>query len=75
MIQVYCNPHCVQCNATKRELEKRQIPYEVVELEKNEEAMEKVKELGYRQAPVVIVSDLLHWSGFRPDIIAALDVD
>ena len=33
--------------------------------------LEKVKELGYLQAPVVVTDDE-HWSGFRPDKIDAL---
>ena len=35
------------------------------------EAMARVTELGYRQAPVVIAGED-HWSGFRPDMIGAL---
>lgn len=36
------------------------------------EALDKVKSLGYLQAPVIVTEDGEHWSGFRPDLIAAL---
>ena len=35
------------------------------------EALERLKSLGYMQAPVV-VTDQDHWSGFRPDKIEEL---
>lgn len=31
-----------------------------------------VEDLGYSEAPVVVVSDEHHWSGFRPDQIDRL---
>ncbi|PYE84168.1 hypothetical protein DFP88_103536 [Pseudoroseicyclus aestuarii] len=35
---------------------------------KDAEAMDRVTELGYRQAPVVVAGDR-HWCGFRPELI------
>lgn len=70
-ITVYTKPSCVQCNATFRALGDRGIPYNVVDLSIDEEAMATVKELGYLQAPVV-VTPTEHWSGFRIDKISAL---
>lgn len=66
---VYSKPACVQCNATDRALENKGIPYRVVDLTQNPEALEYVQDLGYLQAPVVVVDDQDHWSGFRPDHI------
>lgn len=70
-ITVYSKPACVQCDATYRALDKRGIEYTVVDISQDSEALEMVRALGYLQAPVVVAGDT-HWSGFRPDQIAAL---
>ena len=70
-VTVYTKPACVQCNATYRALDKRGIDYQVVDVTEDAAALEKIKELGYMQAPVVI-TEQDHWSGFRPDKIAEL---
>ncbi len=69
---VYTKPNCVQCNATYRSLDKSGIPYKIVDLTQDAEAMAMVQELGYRQAPVVVAGDE-HWSGFNPARIKALE--
>lgn len=71
MIIVYSKPACVQCTATTREMDKKGINYEYIDLTKDSDAMETVKGLGYMQAPVVVAGDD-HWAGFRPDKIEAL---
>ena len=70
-ITVYSKPLCVQCDATKRALNKAGIRYEIVDVTENPDALAKIKALGYGQAPVVIADDD-HWSGFRPARIKAL---
>lgn len=70
-VTVYSKPACVQCTATIRALDAAAITYNVVDLTTDLDAMTVVQELGYRQAPVVVAEDK-HWSGFRPDMIAAL---
>ena len=70
-VTVYSKPACVQCNATYRALDKKGIAYETVDMSQDAEALERVRSLGYMQAPVVITSED-HWSGFRPDKIKAL---
>ncbi|MGL4174178.1 MAG: glutaredoxin family protein [Actinomycetota bacterium] len=47
------------------------IPYRVVDLSEHSEAIEYVKDLDatYMQAPIVVVDEHDHWSGFRPDQI------
>ncbi|WP_026530710.1 glutaredoxin-like protein NrdH [Haematomicrobium sanguinis] len=67
-VTVYTKPACVQCNATYRALDRKGIEYKTVDLSQDAEALERVRELGYAQAPVV-VTDADHWSGFRPDKI------
>jgi glutaredoxin-like protein NrdH len=69
---VYTKPNCVQCNATYRSLDKAGIPYKIVDLTQDAEAMKKVQDLGYRQAPVVIAGSE-HWSGFNPAQIRKLE--
>ena len=71
MITVYTKPACVQCNATFRALDSRGIEYRTVDLSKDPNALDVVKAMGYMQAPVVVTEND-HWSGFRPDKIAAL---
>lgn len=71
MVLVLSKPSCVQCNATYRALDSKNVEYKVIDLTEDAGAMEKAKSLGYAQAPVVITADD-HWSGFRPDKIASL---
>lgn len=68
---VYTKPSCVQCNATYRALDAKGVEYEIHDLSEDPRALERVKALGYLQAPVV-VTDEGHWSGFRPDKIDEL---
>lgn len=68
-IVVYSKPSCVKCDWTYKALDAKGITYEVVDLAEDENALEYVKDLGYLEAPVVVVDDQDHWSGFRPDHI------
>ena len=61
---VYTQPSCVQCDRTKRFLNVKEVPYEVVDITENQEAFNFVVSLGYQSVPVV-VTDSGHWSGFR----------
>jgi len=70
-ITVYSTPSCVQCKATYRALDKQGVPYEVVDVTTDAQALAMVHGLGYVQAPVVVAGDE-HWSGFRPDRISAV---
>lgn len=71
-VTVYTKPACVQCNATYRALDKKGIEYKSVDISEDPEALERVRAMGYMQAPVVI-TDNDHWSGFRPDKIAEIN--
>ncbi len=70
-IIVYSKPACVQCTATTRALDAKGISYDIIDLTEDADALARVTELGYRQAPVVVADDT-HWSGFRPDMIGRL---
>ena len=71
-VTVYSKPACVQCNATVRALDKKGIEYDVIDMSQDMDALERVRALGYMQAPVVMTK-ADHWSGFRPDKIAELE--
>jgi len=71
MITVYTKPACVQCDATKRMMDKLKIKYSVVDITENQEAFDMIISKGFKSAPVVITeSD--SWSGFNPDKIGEL---
>lgn len=80
-ITVYTKPNCPQCVFTKRELDKLEdaegnplnLEYTTIDITEDAEARAYVMdELGYLQAPVVVVDADNHWSGFSPDKIKAL---
>lgn len=73
MVTVYTLPSCVQCDSTKRYLQRNLIEFREVDLSQDETAMEHVRELGHTQAPVVEVGDT-NWSGFRMDQLNKLVV-
>lgn len=70
-ITVYSKPRCVQCDATYRALDKAGVEYTTVDVTRDAESLEYILGLGYQQAPVV-VTDAVHWSGYRPDRIKAV---
>lgn len=71
MVTVYTKPSCVQCNATYRALDKKGITYSSLDISQDADALERLKALGYQQAPVV-ESPIGDWSGFRSDKIDEL---
>lgn len=73
-VTVYTLPSCVQCESTKKVLDKNNVEYSVIDLSQDESAYEMVKALGYQAAPIVIAGDD-HWSGFRPDKLGALSAN
>ena len=72
MVEVLSKNSCVQCTATYRALDNNGIEYEVVNMDDNPAALERAKELGFLQAPVVIPPVGEAWSGYDPDRIKAL---
>jgi glutaredoxin-like protein NrdH len=72
-VTVYTNPNCVQCEQTKRFLDKEGIEYTVENLQ-SDENYEKLVEFvnqGFKAAPIV-VTDTETWSGFKPDKLGAI---
>ena len=70
-VTVYTKPHCVQCEATKRQLRRQGIDFTAVDLTGDPEALRTVRQAGFKQAPVVMTDDA-SWSGYRPDMIRQL---
>ena len=71
MVTIYTKNNCVQCDATKRMMDKLGVEYETVNISDYPEELDKLIELGYRAAPVVI-TDNDSWAGFQPDRITGL---
>ncbi|QCU79685.1 glutaredoxin family protein (plasmid) [Citricoccus sp. SGAir0253] len=66
-------PACMQCRLTTTALTTAGLEFEEVDVRHTPEALEYIQaELGYTQAPVVVVTDQDHWSGFQPDQIHRL---
>jgi glutaredoxin-like protein NrdH len=71
MTTVYVKPSCVQCDMTKRYMDKNGVSYTTIDITQDQEAFDMVISLGFQSAPVVI-SDVGSWSGFQPDKINLL---
>jgi glutaredoxin-like protein NrdH len=71
MITVYTKPSCVQCDATKRMMDKLKIEYSTVDITVDAEAFDMIVSKGFKSAPVVITDDD-SWAGFNPDKISEL---
>ncbi len=68
---VYTKPACVQCDMTKRYMDKNGIEYTTVDITKDSEALDMILGMGFQSAPVVI-SKAGSWAGFQPDKINLL---
>ena len=67
-VTVYTNPNCVQCEMTKKYLDKEGITYTVEDLqaEENYDKLVAFVEQGFKAAPIV-VTDTETWSGYKVD--------
>lgn len=71
MTTVYTKPACIQCEQTKKLLDKNGVEYTTVDITQDQEAFDKIVAMGFAAAPVVISGDL-SWAGFQPDKIAEI---
>lgn len=72
-ITVWTKSHCSQCVMTKSLLRREGLKYEEADLESNPEQLQKFKDAGLLQAPIVVLGhDGRSWAGFRPDLIEEL---
>ena len=70
-VTVYTKPNCVQCDATKRHLDRLGIEYGIVDITVDTEAFDMLIDKGFKAAPVVI-ADGSEWAGYQPDKIEEL---
>lgn len=70
-VTVYSKPNCMQCNFTKKYLKERDIAFNEIDVTQDKDALNKIKDMGYQAVPVVI-TDIDHWYGFRPERLAEL---
>lgn len=68
-VTVYTLPACVQCNQTKKLMDRLGIRYSEVAL--TSEKAEEFRALGFLSAPIV-TTDIKIWSGFRMSKIQSL---
>lgn len=71
-IVIWEKPNCVQCESTKRVMQKMGIQFKVRRLDRSPKAIERFLELGLTAAPIVETDDR-RWSGFRLDKIKSLE--
>ncbi len=71
MTTVYTKPSCVQCDMTKKMLDKNGIEYNTVDITQDPAAYEMIVGMGFMAAPVVI-TDNDAWAGFNPEKINAI---
>lgn len=71
MTTLYVKPSCVQCDMTKRFLDKNNIDYQTIDITQNPEALQMILDMGFSSAPVVI-TDSDSWAGFQPDKLGRL---
>ena len=72
-VTVYSKKPCPQCELTKNLMRREGIEFEEIDLPSDPEILEKFKEEGLLQAPIVVIgNDGRRWSGFRPDLIEEL---
>ena len=72
MVTVYTKSNCVQCDMTKRLMDKIGVEYSTIDIVENPEELDKLIAMGYRAAPVVMTEEGESWAGFQPDKITAL---
>lgn len=77
-IELYSKPMCVQCNQSKKTLDKLGLSYTTADVTEDATAYEFVTaQLGYKAAPVLVIKNeagevVNSWSGFQPEKIEAL---
>ena len=66
MTTVYTKPSCVQCDMTKRYMDKNGIEYTTVDITQDPDALQMILGMGFSSAPVVVTEND-SWAGFQPD--------
>lgn len=57
-VRIYSQPTCPDCNSVKAYLDRKGIPYEDINVQKDKKAMEEmVRKYGIRVTPVIVIGD------------------
>ena len=70
-ITVWSKPQCVQCDATKRKLDKAGIAYTEHDLTEHPDKAAEFRDQGYATAPIVITPRGA-WAGYQHDHLKRL---
>jgi glutaredoxin-like protein NrdH len=70
-ITVYTKPQCTNCEKTKKLFDSLGVKYNTIDMLQDKSALSTVKNLGYREAPVVL-TPTDGWGGYKEDKIRAL---
>lgn len=65
MVTLYSAPGCAGCVGTERFLQSYKVLYKKIDVSQDEQAKERIKQLGYGSLPVVFVDEDTHWSGMN----------
>lgn len=66
-ITVYGKPNCMQCDFTKKYLDRMGLEYQSVDVTTDQQALEEVQQMGFHGLPVVVADGMAPWAGYRPD--------
>jgi glutaredoxin-like YruB-family protein len=57
-VRIYSQPTCPDCNNVKAYLDRKGVPYEDINVQKDRKAMEEmVRKYGIRVTPVIVIGD------------------
>lgn len=76
-ITLYTLPGCFDCKAAGQSMDRKDIPFGLINVKSLPSSAEFIQGLGYRGVPVTVVRDeegtvIDHWHGLRPDKILGL---
>ena len=66
-IKVYSKPNCMQCDFTKKHLDRMGLEYQSVDVTTDHQALDKVQQMGFHGLPVVVADGMAPFVGYRPD--------
>lgn len=66
-IKVYSKPNCMQCDYTKKHLDRMGLEYQSVYVTTDQQALDEVHRMGFHGLPVVVAEGMAPWVGYRPD--------
>lgn len=68
-VTVFTTNQCPRCVVAKAHLRKRGVPFDEVNLSERPELAERVRELGFMSAPLILVGEDEVVEGYSPDAL------